>query len=245
MADELSARCNVMIKIPASTSGIPVFKYLASKGVATNATTCFNVPQIMAVANAVTEGITAHRKAGKKGTAGELLLHRCQEGLIPLLSGAISKRKTSLLTLLSSDRLQMLLWKNAKLMEERENSLLKCLCVQQESIMTLTEMYFIPILTCLQALNGIYMSSWHDRWCILYHYRNKGVKDGWKAPVPADVMKKLNRVPYFVKGYAEDGYAIEQFDEITSDREYSCILKNYKWNDRFCRKIRIIIFLLR
>ena len=48
-AEEISALSpNVMVKIPGSTQGIPVFKHLASKGIATNATCVFTVPQIMA-----------------------------------------------------------------------------------------------------------------------------------------------------------------------------------------------------
>ena len=63
MAEELAALSpNVMVKIPGSTQGIPVFKYLASKGIATNATCVFTVSQIMAVANSVAEGRTLHLK---------------------------------------------------------------------------------------------------------------------------------------------------------------------------------------
>ena len=51
---------------------------------------------------------------------------------------------------------------------------------------------------------------------VLYHYRNREVPDGWKKPIADEVMKKLEKVPYFVKSYAEDGCDIEQFDEITS-----------------------------
>jgi transaldolase len=57
-AHELSALApNVMIKVPASMQGIEVVKVLTSKGIATNTTVCFTLPQILASANAAMDGI--------------------------------------------------------------------------------------------------------------------------------------------------------------------------------------------
>lgn len=57
-AEELSALApNVMIKVPASMQGIEVVKILTSKGIATNTTVCFTLPQILASANAAMDGI--------------------------------------------------------------------------------------------------------------------------------------------------------------------------------------------
>ncbi len=62
-ADELRAISpNVMIKVPASTQGIEVLKILTSKGISTNTTTCFTLPQIMASANAAMAGIKIAEK---------------------------------------------------------------------------------------------------------------------------------------------------------------------------------------
>jgi transaldolase len=56
-AEELSALSpNVMIKVPATMEGVDVVKDLTSKAIATNVTTCFTLPQIIAVANAAREG---------------------------------------------------------------------------------------------------------------------------------------------------------------------------------------------
>ncbi len=63
MAEQLADLSpNVMIKIPGTTEGIPVYRYLASKGIATNATAVFTVSQIMAVARMVSEGREKHLK---------------------------------------------------------------------------------------------------------------------------------------------------------------------------------------
>ena len=62
-ADELVALSpNVMIKVPASTQGVDVVKYLTAKAISTNVTTCFSLPQIMAVARAAREGVEEAKK---------------------------------------------------------------------------------------------------------------------------------------------------------------------------------------
>jgi transaldolase len=62
-AEELSALSpNVMIKVPASLEGIEVIKTLTSKGISTNTTVCFTLPQILASANAAMEGLKIAEK---------------------------------------------------------------------------------------------------------------------------------------------------------------------------------------
>jgi transaldolase len=64
-AEELrSLSPNVMIKVPASMEGVEVVKILTSKAISTNATTCFTLPQIMAVANAAMQGVEIAEKSG-------------------------------------------------------------------------------------------------------------------------------------------------------------------------------------
>jgi transaldolase len=48
---------NVMIKVPASQQGIEVIRQLTARGVSTNTTVCFTLPQIMASADAALDGI--------------------------------------------------------------------------------------------------------------------------------------------------------------------------------------------
>ena len=57
-AEELSGlQPNVMIKVPGSTQGIDVLRALAAKGISTNTTVCFTLPQIMESARATQEGL--------------------------------------------------------------------------------------------------------------------------------------------------------------------------------------------
>lgn len=57
-AEELSAlHPNVMIKVPGSMEGIEVLETLAAKGISTNTTVCFTLPQILASARATAAGL--------------------------------------------------------------------------------------------------------------------------------------------------------------------------------------------
>jgi transaldolase len=62
-AGELAALSpNVMIKVPGSQQGVDVVRALTAKAISTNVTTCFTLPQIMAVARAALEGTEDARK---------------------------------------------------------------------------------------------------------------------------------------------------------------------------------------
>ena len=218
MADELAELGpNVMIKIPASTSGIPVFKYLASKGIATNATTCFNVPQIMAVAQAVTEGITAHRKQGKERHGWRAVITQMSGRFedSAAFRGFIDKNNMDITPTELRQASNAVMKKCIKLMEERKQPLKMLMCSARKHI-DFEGNVFYPHVDMFAGSPMVFTCPPEMVGDVLYHYRNMEVPNGWTKPIDDAVMKKLMRVPYFVKGYEEDGYAVEQFDEITS-----------------------------
>jgi len=53
---------NVMVKVPGSQQGVEVVRILTSMAISTNVTTCFTLPQIMAVARAAAEGAEDAKK---------------------------------------------------------------------------------------------------------------------------------------------------------------------------------------
>ena len=55
---------NVMVKVPASTQGVDVVRALTAEAIPTNVTTCFTVPQVMAVAQAAVDGLALAAKNG-------------------------------------------------------------------------------------------------------------------------------------------------------------------------------------
>ena len=59
-----SLSSNIMIKIPGTEQGVRVLRYLTSKGIATNCTLAFILPQFAEVARAVTEGLESAKSNG-------------------------------------------------------------------------------------------------------------------------------------------------------------------------------------
>ncbi len=55
---------NVMVKVPGTKEGYEVIRFLTSKGISTNNTLTFVLPQLMACANAVKEGLEIARQNG-------------------------------------------------------------------------------------------------------------------------------------------------------------------------------------
>lgn len=64
-AEELRAiHPNVMVKVPVTQEGLEVLKLLTAKGISTNATVCFTLPQMIAAARAVKEGMELAAQQG-------------------------------------------------------------------------------------------------------------------------------------------------------------------------------------
>ena len=59
-----SLASNVMVKVPGTEQGVRVIKFLTSKGIPTNCTLAYVLPQFAAVAQAVKEGLEEAKKNG-------------------------------------------------------------------------------------------------------------------------------------------------------------------------------------
>ena len=57
---------NVMVKIPGTTEGLPVLRELTARGIPTNCTSAYILPQFIAVAESVQAGLS--RPAGTVST---------------------------------------------------------------------------------------------------------------------------------------------------------------------------------
>jgi hypothetical protein len=51
---------------------------------------------------------------------------------------------------------------------------------------------------------------------VLIHYRNKPIVAQWNNPPSVQALRKLNQVEYFRRAHDENGFAVEEFDEIPS-----------------------------
>ncbi len=217
MAEQLAALSpNVMVKIPGSTQGIPVFKYLASKGIATNATCVFTVPQIMAVANSVAEGRKLHLKE-KSQRFGWRAVCTHMTGRLEdskAFRGVVDKDNLNINALEMRAASELGVKKCARLFKERKLPIKMLTCSAR--LHRCGNDWYYPHVDMFMGGELVYTIPPKVFGDVLLHYRNRDLKPHWNDEVPKETIEKLNQVPYFRLASDEDGYAIEQFNEIPS-----------------------------
>jgi transaldolase len=204
---------NVMIKVPGSKEGYEVIKFLTSKGISTNNTLTFVLPQLMACAKAVQEGLGIARKNGVDLSRWRSVITHMTARYGDL--GDLRKEAESLrvdLTEADVRWAELAIFKKAYRLVKAGN---------YPSKMLICSMRISPILngkkhcwhleklaggeivfTCppsfiegvLESLDGIEFRPQIDE------------------EVPKAVLDKLLRIPYFEKAYHEDGLKPEEFN---------------------------------
>lgn len=211
---------NVMVKIPGSTQGIPVFKYLASKGIATNATCVFTVPQIMAVARMVSEGHQIHMKESKTPRFGWRAVCTHMAGRLEdskAFRGVIEKDNLDINALELRCSSEAVVKKCARLFHEQSLPIKMLICSAR--LHRKGDQWFYPHVDMFMGGELVYTIPPTVFGHILTFYRDRELKPHWNDTVRQDIIDKLNQVPYFRLAYAEDGYEVEQFNEISSLQE--------------------------
>ena len=223
MAEELAAISpNVMVKIPGSTSGIPIFKYLASKGIATNATSVFTLPQIMAVAKNIAEGRKEHlAKSGDNPRHGWRAVCTQMTGRLEdskSFRGVIDANNMGIDAFELRTASEYVVKTAARLFEERDLPIKMLTCSARKHKNLAGETVY-PHIEMFAGGNMVYTVPPKVLGDVLVHYRNKPIEERWSAEPDPEVMEKLRTIDYFRKASTEDGFAVEEFDEITSFQE--------------------------
>ncbi|MBN1838017.1 MAG: hypothetical protein JW820_19320, partial [Spirochaetales bacterium] len=218
MAEQLASLSpNVMVKIPGSTQGIPVFKHLASKGISTNATCVFTVPQIMAVAHSVAEGRKIHLKESAKPRPGWRAVCTHMAGRLEdskAFRGVIDKENLDIDAWELRDASEAAVKKCAALFEERDLPIKMLVCSAR--LHRRGDEWYYPHVEMFMGGNLVYTIPPKVFGHVLLYYRDRELKAGWNDQVPQETLDKLNQVPYFRRAYDEKGYAVEEFNEIPS-----------------------------
>jgi len=207
---------NVMIKVPGSTQGMPVFKHLASKGIATNATLVYTVPQIMTVSKMVDEGRKIHLKEAAKPRFGWRAVCTHMSGRFEdsqVFRGLINKKNLDISPLELRCASESVVKKCAKLIVERNHPIKMLDCSHRLHTAPNGELFYPHIemfaggplvMTIPPAVMGTFMMT----------YRNREILPKWDNPVPDEMIEKLSQVEYFKRGYDENGFDIDEFSEI-------------------------------
>lgn len=205
---------NVMIKIPGTAEGYEVIRRLTAKGIPTNNTLSFMISQFRACMEAVVKGMKEAREravdlsrwrsvitamSARFGTLGDLQKDAQERGIV--------------LTEEDERWAEIAVFKKAcRLVAEHPEypgKMLLCSMRMSPVIDGVVRSWHIEmtagadiVYTCPPPyLEGLFFKGQH------LEFRNR-----IGEPVPRAVMDKLLRVPYFERGYADDGYRVEEFN---------------------------------
>jgi transaldolase len=215
-AEELSAlSSNVMIKVPASMQGIEVVKILTSKGISTNTTVCFTLPQIMASANAAMEGIKLAERNGVD-------LNKWR-AVITMMIGRLTEQET--LDIQASRRNIELSWQDKhwfgiavfrrayQILAEGGYASKMLACSMRAGPLVAGKMRFWDV----EKLAGGDIVYTCPPYVLepLFEFGDDLVfkSESIDEKVPDEVMDKLMKIPYCIQAYDPNGLELEQFND--------------------------------
>jgi transaldolase len=218
---------NVMIKIPATKEGVSVIKYLTSKGISTNATLAFIMPQFAAVANAVKEGLEIAKKQGADLSKWRSVITTMSARYEEM--GDFKKESEKIGVELTEAEIR---WSSIAILKKAINFLIEG---NYPSKMLVASMRKGPVVDGKTRLWHFEKVAGAD---LVYTCPGKYIKmvdelgadiefdkNAWKEPVPEVVMEKLNKFRYFREAYDPDGLEPPQFNThpstIGTAREFS------------------------
>jgi transaldolase len=205
---------NVMIKVPGTKEGYEVIKVLTSKGIATNNTLTFILPQLMACARAVKEGLEIAKRDGVDLTRWRSVITHMTARYGDL--GDLKKEADQLgieLTEADVRWAELAIFKKAyRLVREGNYS----------SKMLICSMRISPVLNgkkhCwhLEKLAGgdiVFTCPPSFIEGVFEFLDGTEFRPLMDEEVPKAVLDKLVRIPYFERAYREDGYAPDEFNK--------------------------------
>jgi len=205
---------NIMIKIPGTAQGVKVIKYLTSKGISTNATLCFTLPQFVAVAEKVREGVEEAKRKGVDLSRWRSVITSMSARYEEL--GDFEREGQELGIELSEAERR---WSSIAILKKAINFLREG---KYPSKMLVASMRPGPEVEGKKRLWHFEKVAGSD---MVYTCPGKYIKvvdelgegiefdpDAWKEPVPEEVLGKLNKFEYFRKAYEPYGLTHEEFN---------------------------------
>ena len=218
-AEEIAAiNPNVMIKVPGSKQGYEVIEYLTSKGIPTNNTLTFVYAQLKDCADSVKRGLETARKSGVDLSKWRSVITH-MEGRFGNLGGLKGFAAEAGVELSDGEirMAELAIFKKAyKYLKDNDlpSKMLSCSLITGPTIDGLDRIWHLEekagadvVVTC--------PPSFIDKVIFLPGVEKIDFeKDRILEDIPRDLMDKLMRVPYFEKGYADDGYSRDDYSTI-------------------------------
>jgi transaldolase len=208
---------NVMIKIPGTQAGLPVLRELTRRGISTNCTSGFIVPQFIAVAESVQAGLLEARACGVDLTGWKSVVTDMSVRWEDAPEFAAEAAEAGV-EITAEDRrwAGIAVFKHAQEIFRRRaypSKMLICSvrigptvdgedrCWHLEHTAGADAVFTLPPVFLTEFIQKCSHLTFEPR-----------IRDA----VPADVMARLRRVPYFNHGYDIDGLSVDAFDTLPS-----------------------------
>lgn len=204
---------NVMIKIPGTEQGVRVLRFLTSKGIATNCTLAFTMPQFAAVAQAVKEGLeTAKRNGVDLARWRSVITH--MSARFEELGDLDAEAEKAGIELTEADKRwsSIAIFKKAmNYMDENgyPSKMLICSLRPGPTVNGNKELWHLEKLAGADAVftcppKFINQADEHED--IRFD------PGAWKEPVPEQTIEKLGKLKFFRQGYDPEGMEPPQFN---------------------------------
>lgn len=208
---------NVMIKVPGSREGYEVIRFLTSRGISTNNTLTFVLPQLMACAKAVKEGVEIAKQNGVDLTRWRSVITHMTARYGDL--GDLRKEAEALGIDLSEADVrwaEIAIFKKAyRLLKERNYPSKMLICSMRIS----PEMNGKKHCWHLEKLAGgdiVFTCPPSFIEGVFSHLDGAEFRSQIDEEVPRAVVEKLLRIPYFEKAYEEEGLRPDEFSSHTA-----------------------------
>jgi len=208
---------NVMIKVPGTAEGYEVIRQLTAKGIPTNNTLSFMISQFVACMNAVVDGMKEAEKNGVDLSKWRSVI-TFMSGRFGTLGDLQKEAQELKIELSEADErwAEIAVFKKAcRLVDENSEypgKMLLCSMKMSPQVDGVVRSWHIEKVA---GANAVYTCPPPYLEGLLFKGQHLEFSDQINDPVPGDVMDKLMKIPYFERGYAEDGYTAEEFNSYT------------------------------
>lgn len=214
--DIASINPNVMIKIPGSGQGYEVIEELTARGISTNNTLSFVLPQLVDCAESVKRGIERAKKDGVDLSQWRSVITH-MEGRFGDLGGLRDAAAEQGIELSEGEvRLaELAVFKKAyKYLEDNNlpSKMLSCSLKIGPTVNGQKRIWHLEeksganvVVTCPPSFIDAVINFEGEKDIVFE-------QDRIHAEIPKDVMDKLMRIPYFERGYAVDGYTRDEYN---------------------------------
>jgi transaldolase len=218
---------NVMIKIPGTAEGYDAIRRLTARGIPTNNTVSLVISQFIACMDAVCRGLERARADGVdlSGWRSVITVMSSRFGT----QGGLQQEASDLgLELSESDVrwAEIALIKRAGRLIERHPRYPGKLLLSSMRVSPVVDGFTrVWHLEKMAGADIIYTLPPPFLESLLFQAPDLEFTDQWAEPVPQPVLDKLQRLPYFERGYRPDGYSPAEFNThpalVSTAREFS------------------------